>query len=196
MFYSPNVETLVNSKLSHQALLALPDRLFYGPLDSKTDGETLYGGYIILNNRYKDQDPLSKASAKVVLVHELAHLIMRFEGNSYNFMKTSPANKIKNQIPGGGSTYDPKPKNEIGKYIETKVFGFIVKYINKATIEFLNDRQSWRKNLGEFNQRFTMCIKKVTEEKVLLKRFKYEEKSPINNTRNCVYRHLGFFKEE
>jgi hypothetical protein len=191
-----NIEKLVHSKLSYTSRSAIPNRLFYGPLDAKTDGETIYGGYIILNNRYRSKDSLSKASSKVVLVHELAHLIMRLDGSCYNFMKTSPKNSIRIQLPGVRSKYTTTSRNEIGEYIETQLFGFTVRYINQAAIEFLNDHQSWFNNIAEFKEGFTSCIKKLKEEKVPLKRYKYQERSPINNTRRCVYRHLGFFPKE
>jgi hypothetical protein len=162
----------------------LNSRVFYGPLDSSTDGETIYGGYIILNQKYKVDDDISKASAKLTLAHELANLVSRLEGYKYKYLTVSPRKKVKLQSAEEDSS--STEKIEAGEYLETQLFGFKVKTINDSTIAFLNNMDTWTYDLGKFKQEFNRCLHQTSCNMISLKRHTPFERD--TNGKECVYR--------
>jgi hypothetical protein len=179
------IAKICGTKLDENIISQLPNRIFYGALSSETDGRTLYGGYIILNQKYRVRSPLSKSSAKITLIHELAHLISRLEEDKYKYLTVSPKKQVKFEA-AGERVPTVISDSEAGNYAETQLFGFKVKFINQSTIYFLNQKESWNKGIDTFKKEFKELLNNKNEGKIPLQRFTPRER--VGGALGCVYR--------
>jgi hypothetical protein len=184
------IKRIVNPDLDEYAFESLSDKIFYAPLDSNLDGETILGGYIFLNSKYMSMTSIYQASSKIVLVHELAHLLLRLQDSKYNFMKDTTLFE-----PPVSDLQAEKKTVDVGDFVETELFGFALYYINDSTIDFLNNIRVWNYILSKFKLEFRKCIEKK-EEKKPLKRFRHQDRYQMMRTKKCVIRPRNYYIED
>ena len=184
-YFLKYIAKICGTNLDENIIRQLPDRIFYGTLSSDTEGRTLYGAYIILNQKYRDDDDLAKCSAKLTLIHELAHLISRLEYDKYKYLIVSPKKQVKIEA-AGEKVPTVQSDSEAGNYVETQLFGFKVKYINQSTINFLNEKESWNRGIDIFKKEFRECLQNKNEAKIPLQRYTPRER--VGGALGCVYR--------
>lgn len=137
------------------------NQVYYAAI-SGAHGVTLFGGFVLVKQKYSDTDDYALLGFLITLVHESAHLLRRGTKGQYNIEKLTPTKKegsrdpYKAGIPGNDKssyiTCSETDHGEGGFQLEEVLFGKTITAVTRQQQAYLLDSTNWQQPLNEFRR--------------------------------------------
>mmetsp|Transcript_15693 Transcript_15693/g.15675 ORF Transcript_15693/g.15675 Transcript_15693/m.15675 type:complete len:290 (+) Transcript_15693:1735-2604(+) len=115
------------------------EQVYFASLPDNLAGVTIFGGDILINSKYNNNEQISICAQKVIFLHELAHHIRKMEPGFYDISRKTPTHEtLYKGIPGKQKKKILKIANEGGAELESAIFCLFLTGISQNQMAFLN----------------------------------------------------------